>query len=630
MKIVFVDNFFYLRSTDRVQVIVSPQLGLMSLSAILEEAGHDVCIVDPKLVFAEGKWNLPEAAFYEAWADAVIDAAPDVIGFTALGRTLPHVIEAAGRVKARRPDLPILIGGPHATILGPELLEPFDCIDIVVRYEAETIIRDVMECVHTGRDMSHIPNLVFRNQTSLVTTIVRQPQPDMDALPFPAYHLYPRDKLMGKELAVEAGRGCPFACTFCSTAKFFQRRYRLKSNERLIEEIELLRNRFGTSVVDLNHDLFGLNKKMLRDFCSRMVGRGIYWKCSMRPDTIDLSMLNDLVRAGCVSIYFGVESGSDRMQEIIAKRLDLEETVRCISSAINVGLVCTASFIAGFPEETEEDLAATLDLIGRLAELSPERLLLQLHVLSPEPGSDLADRERSISFDGIGPEMDDLIDTDLVARYPTLFSVFYHFRSQLSRTRTLYSSAFVTFLMPEIGRPLVTLIINLYFDGRLSLLLGEIISVQNGSTASFPAIVDGLWSGLEKVIERKLNVIPHIGELLRLSRILAECRRSPPGGTEESQGDEPSEIIVASFKFPVAEIAKNLLKSQIDECDLLKIAPVRTWYIFRKNDLGEVDILLLDAEKIYLAQEIYDDYEEYRSTTPDNLAMLGAITLTNA
>src|SRR5262249_24380699 len=152
------------------------------------------------------------------------------------------------------------------------------------------------------RELSSIPNVVFRTRERVVSTAIDRPLPDLNQLPFPAYHLYPQEELVGKELALEAGRGCPFSCTFYSTANFFQNRYPLKSPDRLIDEMEKLRTQIGTSVIDLNHDLFGLNKKVLRKFCSGVNGRGLKWKCSMRPDTIDVTLIDELVRSGCVSI----------------------------------------------------------------------------------------------------------------------------------------------------------------------------------------------------------------------------------------------------------------------------------------------------------------------------------------
>jgi radical SAM superfamily enzyme YgiQ (UPF0313 family) len=628
MKIVFVDNFFYLRSTDRVMVTVSPQLGLLSLAAILEEAGHNVAILDPKLVFSKGQWRVPEPAFYQAWADAVLDLVPDIVGFTALGRTLPHTVAAAAAIKERQWDLPILIGGPHATILGRDLLEPFPCIDVLVRYEAEPQVRDVVEAVYARRDLSSIPNLVFRTPLGIVSTAVEQRLPDMDQLPFPAYHLYPEEELIGKELAVEAGRGCPFACTFCSTANFFQRRYRLKSTDRLIDDMERLRAQIGTSVIDLNHDLFGLNKKMLQEFCSKVRGRGLKWKCSMRPDTIDVTLVEELASAGCISIYFGVESGSARMQNIIAKRLDLAEATRAIRAALDIGLVCTASFVTGFPEETVEDLDATLDLIGRFAALSPDRLMLQLHILSPEPGSDLANREYAMRFDGIGPEMDEFADSALISRYPALFSAFYHFDTLLPRSWILRCTAFVTFVMPELGHCLISLILSTHFDGRLSLLLKRIMQYDESEICiSFASIVDALWNGLDRTIAEHSNDGSYFRELVRFSRILSECRHQCNWANEvefrDSGGDT---VVVAPFAFPVAEIARELLLRGTVE-RILPLTPTDSWYAFHRSSQDQIEILPLGQSEISAISEIYKFNDERLACTSQSLFNLGAITL---
>jgi hypothetical protein len=619
MHIVLVDNFFYLRSVERVEVTVSPHLGLMSLASVLESVGHVVSIVDPKLVFSAGDWRLPCQQFYEAWAHTILSLGADIVGFTALGRTLPHAVAAATRIKALRPELPVLVGGPHATILGPALLEAFDCFDVVVRHEAETTIVRVVEAVHAGRDLGNLVNLVFRDARGVVSTPEARPLPDMDDLPFPAYHLYPREALMGKELAIEAGRGCPFACTFCSTANFFQRRYRLKSNRRLIEEMELLHSRYGTVVIDLNHDLFGLNKKALRDFCRQVTGRGLKWKCSMRPDTMDVAMLGDLVRAGCVSIYFGIESGSPRMQKIIAKKLDLQDTAHSIEQALDVGLVCTASFITGFPEETDEDLNETLDMIGRLSALSSTRLLLQLHVLSPEPGSDLAAREQTIRFDGIGPEMDDLVDIQLIAQHPQVFSVFHHFETRLSRQRVLYCSAFVTFVMPEVGHALVRLITDVGFQGRLSRLLNAVIPQDTDADVDFNRMIQRLWAGLEWVAANTLRETSYIGELVRFSRIMAACRRN--GGKPAS---EVGEILVAPFQFEVADIARRLLEARRDTPNP---TPKRTWYAFQISPAQAINIVRLNEVESAEMAALYAGSASRPAGTREDLASLGAMSL---
>ena len=299
MKVLLVDNFWCRRVGPGFRVDISPHLGLMSLAAMLEAAGHEARILDPKLLFRVGGFDGGDEPFRRAWAEACLASGADVVGFTAYGRTLPPVLRVAELLRERRPDLPILLGGPHATIMAPHLVAAFESLTVVVRYEAEPIVVPLVEALGSGASLAHIPNLVYRENGRVVETRREPIMVDLDELPELALHLYPDSELRRTEMSLEAGRGCPFACTFCSTANFFQRRYRLKSNERLLDEMERARARYGVNVFNLNHDLFGLKKKSLREFCALAEGRGFLWKCSMRSDTLDPGLLGELRSAGC-------------------------------------------------------------------------------------------------------------------------------------------------------------------------------------------------------------------------------------------------------------------------------------------------------------------------------------------
>src|SRR5262249_2937518 len=150
--------------------------------------------------------------------------------------------------------------------------------------------------------------------------------------------------------------------------------------------------------------------------------------------------------------------------------------------------------ITGFPEETEADQDSTLDLIGQLLEIDPWKVLVQLHVLSPEPGSELAERSEAIAFDGVGPEADDLVDAELVSRHPNIFSVFYHFEAGPPRWRTVYASAFVTYLLPDLGTPLVTFLRRGLFGGRLAGLFSAIVPERPDAAMQYDEIVRVLWA----------------------------------------------------------------------------------------------------------------------------------------
>src|SRR5260370_27808025 len=112
-------------------------------------------------------------------------------------------------------------------------------------------------------------------------------------------------------MRVEAGRGCPLSCTFCSTATFFQRSYRLKSPSRLVHEMDLLHARYGTTEFKLDHDLFTVDRRKVRAFCEAVQDRNYRCRASARPDCSAEDLLEAMALSGCIGLYFGIETGSD-------------------------------------------------------------------------------------------------------------------------------------------------------------------------------------------------------------------------------------------------------------------------------------------------------------------------------
>jgi radical SAM superfamily enzyme YgiQ (UPF0313 family) len=535
VKCVLVDNFFHTGKRSR-RPLVSPHLGLMLLASVLEKAGHVVEIFDPKILFAEDNWRSgTDERFLDASARDLIALNADVIGFTAYGRSLAYAISVAQRIKAINPSISVVFGGPHPTILAKEILQAFSCVDVVVRYEAELIVVDLMERLAADEPLDDVPNVVFRRQDKLVATRPQENLVDLEGLPKPALHLYPIERLGLEELTIEAGRGCPFKCTFCSTSKFFQRKYRTKSAERMIEEMEWAKSKYQINKFNLNHDLFGLSKKSVMEFCRQVKPTGLRWKCSVRPDTIDEEMIAAFADSGCEYLFLGVETGSPRMQRVIGKKLNLDTTLETIGRLMAMGITCTASFITGFPEETIEDQNQTLDMIGRLISQGGTPLLIQLHVLSPEPGSELATGlNDGIAFDGVGPEADEQLDHELIQKHAELFTVYYHFKSAVGRRRTLLASAFVMTLMPELGFPLVTHLSARLCGGRLSQLFEKVIDGAADSS--------GLRAGIDRIIQQSSAEMAYLSALVRLGRMLTEV-----------QGSHQARI--GHFEYPVARLA---------------------------------------------------------------------------
>ncbi len=321
MRVVFVDNLLFEDAEGVRRYVLQPHLGLISLIAVLESAGHEGILFDPKVEVALGRLKFEEG-IYEEIARRVLLLEPDAVGFTSLGCNFICTARAAGYIKLLGGDIPVLLGGPHATVLDQVILRNFPQFDVIVRNEAEFTILALLESLR-GRKFANVPGVSFRVAGTVWQNAGQPSIADLDTLPIPAYHQYPVRELGLTTLRVDAGRGCPFQCTFCSTASFFGRKYRLKSSARLVHELDDLNRQYGITDFALTHDLFTVSKKKVLEFCDAVDGRGYTWKCSARMDCVDDELLERMSSAGCSSIYYGIESGSERMQKISKKHLDL-------------------------------------------------------------------------------------------------------------------------------------------------------------------------------------------------------------------------------------------------------------------------------------------------------------------
>jgi pyruvate-formate lyase-activating enzyme len=336
-------------------------LGLLSLAAALRQ--HQSCSValfDINRAIARCHIPLNEE-FYSSAASNMLDGGPDLVGFMTECDSYHHVLQIAEQIKTQNPSCYIVLGGPHASAVANETLAVAPYIDAIVRGEGEISFPRLVLNV-AGHEYDNIPGVIRRRPNGeIVDGGAAQLIDDLDQLPMPAYDLYVPDP--GEELFLEVGRGCPFQCTFCSTAPYWERRHRVKSPARVIAELADLGSRFGQRRVHFTHDLFTTDRRWVRQLCEQFIREnvGARWTCSARTDTVDGDLLRLMAKAGCTAVYFGIESGSPRILQSIKKNVSVGHSLEVLRACRDAGIVANAGLIVGFPNEDERSLSDTMD-----------------------------------------------------------------------------------------------------------------------------------------------------------------------------------------------------------------------------------------------------------------------------
>ncbi|HMG02552.1 MAG TPA: radical SAM protein, partial [Edaphobacter sp.] len=341
-----------------------PQLGILSVAAVLERCGDIPHLIDANTAYMEYA-NIPGAlhadTFAEYLAEIAVRSNADLYGFSSICSTYPLTVRVARAVKNLRPHAMILFGGPQASVVDEATLAAFPWIDFILRGEVEQSLPCLFQELHRDYDFSQVRGLTYRDGTAVRRNPNAPVIEDLDALPPPAYHL---SKYLTKATAasIELGRGCPFSCTFCSTNDFFRRNFRLRSPARVLKEMREIAEVYGIRHFDLVHDMFTVDRKRVVAFCGAMLAsdEGFTWDCSARTDCVDRELLELMARSGCRSIFFGVETGSQKMQRVIDKDLDLDIAKEMLNIAEQLGVKTTVALITGFPEEDWEDVRETL------------------------------------------------------------------------------------------------------------------------------------------------------------------------------------------------------------------------------------------------------------------------------
>lgn len=415
-------------------------LGVLTLAAGLEQQGKKCSVVDLNRAFLDAtRTATPRKNYVNFAADYLMSLEFDVLGLGTMCSSYPATLQIAAAIKARRPKTLIILGGPQASVTDMATLERFKSIDIVVRGEADNSFPTLINALENTTDLDSVPGITFRRNAEVVRTPEAPAILSLDSLPLPAFHQLPNVAEI-KMLPLELGRGCPFSCTFCSTNDFFRRRFRLKRPESVLAQMRALEKLYGVRDFILVHDMFTVDRKRVVEFCQAMIdaSTGYEWSCSARTDSVDEELLALMVKAGCGGLFFGVETGSTRMQRLIEKDLDMAQAMSIVATANTNKIYTTVSTIIGFPEEEIDDVEATMNFladVSRLDYINPQVGILAILAATPLYLKHRGD----LRFDSILPDFsysswyEDYRQFEMVREYPDIFSNFFAVPTRVPR-----------------------------------------------------------------------------------------------------------------------------------------------------------------------------------------------------
>jgi anaerobic magnesium-protoporphyrin IX monomethyl ester cyclase len=321
--------------------------GLLSLGAQAIRAGHSVKVIN----ISSFPWTEVEAVLDKLDADLY-----GLSVWTANRRGVGYVCAA---LKKRRPNVPILVGGPHATPFAEQMLHYHPAIDLVAVGESDDTLLEVLQCLERGEPLRNLRGTVYRDGNEVCRAPERPQRRNLDELA--CVHQY-----FGTHILMTS-RGCPWACTFCGAETSWGRGFRSNSVARVADAIESALARLPVRMIQIKDDTFTTHKKRVFELCSEIRRRKLsfLWSCDTRVDMLSADLLREMRLAGCQRLSLGVESGSQRILDAIDKKITVDEIVATTQLAKKYGIKVRHYMMLGNRGETKETFAETLAFLER-------------------------------------------------------------------------------------------------------------------------------------------------------------------------------------------------------------------------------------------------------------------------
>jgi len=386
------DNGYWRKLGKKVGPKSEP-LSLAYMGAMLKRHGHEVKILDCEALdysFNDVENYLNQNEF-------------DAFGIAMLTIMYSQTIALSNIIKKIYPQARIIVGGPHPSAHGnaKEILEKENVIDYAVMGEAEKTFAELLDVIEeekeTYEELSKIEGIAFRNKNNVLITKPRETVKDLDEFPIPDrslldMKLYRPSVSYYRKLPayiILTSRGCGYRCTFCS--KVFDKEFRFHSPDRVIEEMKILIEDYGAKEIVFRDDTFTMRFDWTKEVCEKIIEEGlnnkIKWSCMTRVSLVTPELLKLMKEAGCWGIHFGVESGSQRLLDMIKKDVTIKQIKNAFKWCREAGIETRAFMMLGLPTETRDESLKTIQFAKEL-----DADWAQFTITTPYPGTELYDQ----------------------------------------------------------------------------------------------------------------------------------------------------------------------------------------------------------------------------------------------
>ncbi|MBS3158890.1 B12-binding domain-containing radical SAM protein [Candidatus Woesearchaeota archaeon] len=372
---------------DVKNATVELPLSLLSIAGSLKTEGYNVKFIDARL---DDNW--------QGHLEKELSAHPLLVCVSSMtGLQIKYALDVSKFVKENTPNgIKVLWGGAHATLM-PHQTVQHDMIDAIVIGEGEIPIVNTAKALENGSDLEQVKDIAFKKKDGTIIFTPKGELPDVNQLPDLAYDLVNVEEYvksggtnMQRSLPFVTSRGCPYRCTFCSTPSMTRFKWRPMNADLAYERVSKLVQKYKLDFIRFYDENFTSNPQRANELADRING-DFKWYIQARMDNLLLFDLNRLEKNGLSIVQPGVESGSDRILQMIHKGEGVDTMMKANRKLAETGIQAHYNFMMGFPTETYEEVMQTVDLALKFIEENKNAYIAGLYVFTPYLGTPLFD-----------------------------------------------------------------------------------------------------------------------------------------------------------------------------------------------------------------------------------------------